>query len=493
MTRRLRAFLSSTMKAKQATAVLGLLTVLAACARATPAAADTAPPAAVSVPAATTATTTATSAEELERLLAPLASDDAAARKAAAKAISELGPDAVPAFTKKLAELRKTSSAPIVTAMKPLKDAGGGKPGEGPDLLDRLLELPRSEGGAKPAVLLTAAMIRGLAHAGTTPAVRQLVKIAGDHGGVFRPEITRQMRALGDRALPALIETRKDSSADLRQWAYGQLEAMGKRIPGDAVQTHDNQVLADVLRAYGTIHDLDAVPVILSFVSSDRLLVRSAARESLVGFGPDANWKLREAYSNLTGKSAPDGWSAAEAAKELFAAYDRVRLQEVYGVLEDGLAKEKDGKLDEAIAAFDKVLARQPLLDRRAETVPAYLAKAEQIEETDRVTALALLRKAERLAPEGPRVSQVKAELAYLEGEDLVARGVQDAEPFKRALALDPTHAKARAELERLSSTADDRQTRTRNVAAAAGCLLIAVVALLLFGGRRRQRPAKAA
>ena len=36
-------------------------------------------------------------------------------------------------------------------------------------------------------------------------------------------------------------------------------EAMGKRIPGDAVQTHDNQVLADVLHAYGVIHDLDAV------------------------------------------------------------------------------------------------------------------------------------------------------------------------------------------------------------------------------------------
>jgi hypothetical protein len=490
MTRRLRAFLYSTMKAKLATAVLGLLTVLAVHARATPAAADAAPPAGPAA-ASATAAEPGMSSEELERVLSALAGDDAGARKTAAKTISDLGPDAVPALTKKLAELRKASSAPVVAAMKPLKDASGGKVGEGVDLLDKLLELPRSDGGAKTA-LLTAAMIRALAHAGTTPAVRQLVKIAGDHGGVFRPEITRQTRALGDRALPALIETRKDSSADLRHWAYGQLEAMGKRIPGDAVQTHDNQVLADVLRAYGTIHDLDAVPVILSFVSSDRLQVRSAARESLVGFGPDANWKLREAYSNLTGKSAPDGWTAAEVAKELFAAYDRVRLQEVYGLLEDGLAKEKDGKLDEAVAAFDKVLARQPMLDRRAETVPAYFAKAQQIEATDLVSAIALLRKAERLAPEGPRASQVKAEIAYLEGEDLVARGVPDAEPFKRALALEPTHAKARAELERLSATSDDRQTRTRNIAAAAGCLLLAVIALLLFGGRRRPRPAKA-
>jgi len=491
MTRRLRAFLSWTMKAKLATAVLGLLAIVAG---ATPATADTPPPAApVTATATAAASATADSGmtvEELERLLAPLSGDDAGARRSAAKSVSELGPDAVAAIAKKLAELRKTSSPAVVAAIKQVKDAGSGKSGD-PDLCDKLLELPRPEGGTKTA-LVTAALIRALAHAGSTSAVRQLVKLAGDHGGAFRPEITRQVRALGDRALPALIETRKDSSADLRHWAYGQLESMGKRIPGDAVQTHDNQVLADVLRAYGTIHDLDAVPVILSFVSSDRVQIRTAARESLTSFGQDAVWKLREAYSNLTGKSAPEGWSAAEVAKELFAAYDRVRLQEVYGLLEDGLAKEKDGKLDEAIASFDKVLARQPMLDRRAETVPAYVEKAEKIEETDRPAALALLRKAERLAPEGPRVSQVKAEIAYLEGEDLVARGIPDPEPFKRALALEPTHAKARAELERLSATIDDRQSRTRNIAAAAGCLLLAVIGLLLFAGRRRQRPARA-
>jgi hypothetical protein len=476
MSLRRRAFLLATM-AKTKTAVLGLLALLAAAA---PAAADTPPPAA----SAASATESGMSVEELERMLTPLGADDAAARKGAAKAVGELGPDAVPAITKKLAELRKTSTAAAVGAAV--------KQAKGVDLCDALLELPKPEGSVKTA-LVTAALIRALAHAGTTPAVRQLVKAAGDHGGAFRPEITRQVRALGDRSLPALIETRKDSSADLRHWAYGQLEAMGKRIPGDAVQTHDNQVLVDVLHAYGVIHDLDAVPVILSFVSSDRVQVRTAARESLTSFGQDAIWKLREAYSNLTGKSAPDGWQASEVAKELFAAYDRVRLQEVYGLLEDGLTKQKEGKLDEAVASFDKVLARQPMLDRRAETVPAYVEKAEKMEHDDPVAALALLRKAERLAPDGPRAPQVKAEIAYLEGEDLVARGIPDTEPFKRALTFDPTHAKARAELDRLSSSVADRQTRTRNVAAAVACFLLAVIGLVLFAGRRRPRPAKAA
>ena len=120
-------------------------------------------------------------------------------------------------------------------------------------------------------------------------------------------------------------------------------------------------------------------------------------------FGQDAVWKLREAYSNVTGKSAPENWQAPQIAKELFSAYDRLRLQEVYGLLEEGLAKEKEGKLEEAIAAFDKVLARQPLLDRRGEMVPAYVAFAKTLEESDAPRSLSLLRKALRLWPESPR------------------------------------------------------------------------------------------
>ncbi len=432
----------------------------------------------------------AMSSEELDRLLAPLTGDDADARRNAARAIGELGQDAVAAITKKLAELRKTPGTTVSLALKAVKLS------EGEDLCDALLKSRGAgapDAGAKTA-LTTAALIRALAHAGTTPSVRQLVKIAGDANGAYRPELLRQTRALGDKAVPALIEARKDASSDVRHFAFNQLEAMGKRIPGDAVQTKDNQVLTDVLHAYGTIHDLDAVPVILSFVNSDRVQVRNAARDAVTAFGQDAVWKLREGYANLTGKSAPDGWPASEVAKELFAAYDRFRLQEVYGLLEDGLKKDKEGKTDEAIAAFDKVLARQPMLDRRAEMVPTYLARGQKLEDTDAVSALGTLRKAERLAPDGPRSSQIKAEIDYLEGKDLLARGIPDTESFKRALLLDPTHVKARAELERLESTSLDHQTRTRAVAAAAGVLLLAVIGILLFGGARRgRRPSRSA
>ena len=61
-------------------------------------------------------------------------------------------------------------------------------------------------------------------------------------------------------------------------------------------------------------------------------------------------------------------------------------------------------------------------------------------------------------------------------------------------VTLDPGHAKARAELDRLEITVDDRQSRTRAVAGAGGVLLLGVIGILLFGGRRRARkPSRAA
>ncbi|MBX3226017.1 MAG: tetratricopeptide repeat protein [Labilithrix sp.] len=433
---------------------------------------------------ATAAPSAAAAADvDLGKHLAALTGDDATARKAAAKTIEDLGADAVPAIAKELAAQRKVAPPAVATAMKGIKE----------DLAETLLATKSDQPGWQPAVT-TVVLMRSLAKTATTPAASEIIKVGGDHGGVFKPEVARHLKSLGDKAVPALILSRKEPSSELRHWAAGQLEGMGKRVPGDAVQTKDNQVLAETLRAFATVHDMDALPVLLSFVNSDRIQVRAAAREAIGQFGQDAVWKLREAYSNVTGKPASEGMTAAQVAKELFAAYDRLRLQEVYGLLEEGLAKEKAGDLDGAIAAFDKVLARQPLLDRRGEMVGAYIAYAQKLEESDSAKALALYRKALRLNPETARAPQVEAEIAYLEGKELQGRGVADPEPFKRALSLDPTHAKARAELNRLDTNADERDARFRAFAAAAAVILVALTGILLFGGRKKpRRPASAA
>jgi tetratricopeptide (TPR) repeat protein len=357
------------------------------------------------------------------------------------------------------------------------------------------LQLPQKRSGTPEyfVVLETACWMRALAHIGTTPAVRQIVIASDDHKGVLRNDAGRLLRKLGEKAVAGLwIAKTSSSSMIVRKWAGQQLEAMGRRTAADAVQTRSNEILSDVLRAFGTTHDVDAVSVVLAFVNSDRVMVRSAARDAIFAYDKDALWKLREAYANLIAHPAPEDWNAKRLATELFSAYDRARLEDVYALLESGLTKQHDGKIAEAVQDFDKVLARQPMLDRRAEMASCYVLYAQSVEDTDRTAALASYRKAARLDPEGPRKGQIEGAIAYLEGEDLLARGVVDTTPFERALAADPGNAKAQAELDRLNAGSHDRQEKLRRWSMIGIAIALGTVLVVLFGGRRK-RPAPAA
>jgi hypothetical protein len=432
------------------------------------------------------------SVAELERLLEPLHDASLDKRLTAAAAVTELGPDAAQAVSLKLADLRKAGpDYGIYPLLKTARAASTSDRSDDGDLLDGLLRLPPTESTSQRIAIMTMCLARALAHAGTTTSVRQLVNVVHDHNGAFRPEIARLVQKLGERATAGLIRASKDPTLPgVTHWASQQLEVMGKKTPGDCVQTKSNEVLSDVLRAYGSTHDLDATSVVLSFVNSDRAQVRQSAREALGMYGQDAIWKLREAYVNLTGKSAPEEWNAPRVAKELFSAYDRFRLQDVYALMDEGIAQQKEGKLDLAVAAFDKVLARQPLFDRRAEMVPAYVMIAQSTEAKDPVSALAYLRKAARLDPEGPRAQQIESEILYLEGMALESRGIADSDLFQRAVAVDAANTRARAELDRLEADADVRQERIRRWAAAGAVMAIAIAGLILFAGRRPNRRA---
>jgi tetratricopeptide (TPR) repeat protein len=446
-----------------------------------------APTAAAQVPSASGAASAQVesggmSSAELDAMLAPLSSGSIDDRRAAAKAVTSLDVDAAPAIGRKLADLRKSGDGGSFAAIKAAREHGG-KEGTF-DQLEALLEL-RPEPGVTRA-LVTTALVRALVHAGTTPALRLLIPVASDAAGVMRPELSRQLKALGDRSLAVLIEARRDSAPETRTWASNLLETMGKRMPGDVVQTKDNQVLADVVHAYGATRDLDALPVVLSFVNSDRAQVRAAAREATLAYGQESLWKVREAYSVLTGEQAPEG-TAADLAKKLFDAYDRYRLHDVYALLDKGLAEAQAGQMADAVHDLDEVLARQPMLDRRAEAAPFYAKWGESLEESDRPAALAALRRSLRLDEAGPDSSHVRAEILALEGEDLVSRGIVDTEPFEQALALDPGNARAKAALDRIHAQDAAGHARTWRLLAAALVLVLAIAGILVVGGRRKK------
>jgi tetratricopeptide (TPR) repeat protein len=295
---------------------------------------------------------------------------------------------------------------------------------------------------------------------------------------------------LRDKAVPALIEARQHDAKIVQRWANKQLDVLGRAIPGEAVASNDTQILADVLRAYGRTRDVDAERVILSFSNSDRIQLREASREAIAAVGEPGIWQLRDQYLSLTGNKAPKEWAWDRLARELFALYDRARLAEVYKLMDDGTAAASAGKVAPAVDAFDKVLARSPLFDRRKEMVKSYFERATQLEESHRDDALSMMRKALRLDPKGDLAKKLEAEIAYLEGAISVDRGAPDKTAFQKALTIDPLHAASKQALAALEDKVVERQSLMPRYAAAGAIGLVALIAMILLA-RRKPPPEK--
>ncbi len=432
--------------------------------------------------------------EGLPAALARLGSDSAEERRAAAEAVESLGSTGSRALEELATQLNGVAKSTEWRPPRPAADAhqAGNKEA---DLLESLVQ--QKPDPAATRALATVCLMRALVRVGTTPAVRLLLHVPSDRASPFRAELFRDLKQLDDRASAALIELHGDASSETRTWAKDVLEALGKRTPGDTVQTTNDQVLVDVLHAYATIHDLDALPVVLSFVNSERLPVRAAAREAILAYGPDAEAKVRTTYAAVTGERAADNVDAADVARTLFDAYDRYRLRDVYARLEAGLAKQRGGDIEGAIADFDNVLARQPLLDRGKDIVAAYVEYAEAIEPSDHSRAKDYLRRALRLAMDqaSPRLNHIESEIRFLDGADRMSQGIVDTAPFEQALVLDPSNSHARAQLNRLRADATARREREGRIAAAVGAAGLTFLTVGLFAlrihRRRFVRPAR--
>ncbi|WP_437657222.1 hypothetical protein [Sorangium sp. So ce1182] len=359
------------------------------------------------------------------------------------------------------------------------------------DWLDFILAVPRPRDSAWRDVVKLLAMERMLVAAGTTPAVRELIALHAYFGELLRIDLQRHIAKLRDKAVPALIEARQHDAKIVQRWANKQLDLLGRAIPGEAIATNDTQILADVLRAYGRVRDVDAMRAVLSFCNSDRARVRDAAREAISAIGEPGIWQLRDAYLNLTGEKPPREWSWDRVARELFATYDRARLAEVYKLMDEGVAAAGASKLAEATNAFDKVLARAPLFERRKEMVGAYVERAKALAADKREDALAMLRKALRLDPAGEQARKIEAEIAYVEGALLIERGTPDKFVLERALELDPAHTGAKAALASLGDKVGERKDQTNRHIAAGAVGLVAMLAMF-FIARRRSDPAPA-
>jgi tetratricopeptide (TPR) repeat protein len=325
---------------------------------------------------------------------------------------------------------------------------------------------------------------------GTTPAVRELLQMYSYFGELLRIDLARQVNKLRDKAVPALIEARQHDAKIVQRFAVKELDLLGRTIPGEAVGVTDPQVLADILRAYGRTRDVDAERVVLSFCNSERIKLREAAREAITAIGEPGIWQLRDAYLNQTGNKAPRDFTWDRMARELFGMYDRARLAEVYKLMDEGVEQAKAQHWIEATDAFDKVLARSPVFERRKEMTTAYVERAKLVEAKEPAISLELMRKALRLDPQGDGAKKIEANIAYLEGMALIERGTPDKFPFTKAIEIDPTHERAKRALAELEQErVAPKKSFVRRYVAAGGvgfAALIAMIALVRIKPRKR-------
>ena len=321
----------------------------------------------------------------------------------------------------------------------------------------------------------------------TTPAITAMIDHAGIHRSQFRFDVARRVRTTGDRALPALILAKGGPVWENKKWAATQLEAMGKRVAGDAVQTKSDDVLVQVLTAFGTVHDRDALPVTLAFTSSERKVVREAARASVLAYDKDARPNLAEVYGNLVGHPPAADVPASKIAADLFALQDKQRLADLYAIVDLGLKAQAGGDNAGAVEQFDRALAREPSLDRKKEMVPAFVARGDSLAETDPMAARRAYEEALALDPDTPRKGQILGALALLDAEALQKRGIDDRASWERVLESDPGNAKANAAIERLNAAHADRSSRANEYEVGAAGALVLICALVMFGLRGRR------
>lgn len=427
----------------------------------------------------------------LDAWLERLTSDDEKLREAAVAEIEGTSRAMLPAIAAKIEEIREGARtgrmAALLTEARKLKM-------ESPDWFERVMAAPNPKDPAWRDLASLLGMSRRLVEIGTTPAVRELVALYPAFDELLRIDIQRQLVILRDKAYAPLIEARRGETRQLRIWAGRQLDAIGGGTPGEAVQSADEQLLPDILRAYGRSRDGETARVVLSFANSDRTQVREAAREAVVMFSDNALWPLREAYEALLGHRASEDWNWERTARELFAAFDQARLADVYAQLDQGLKAEADGQLDEMVASFDAVLARAPRLDRRTEMASGYEVYARSLLERDPARALEYFRRALRLDPPDPLASTIGAEIAFLEAEQLASRGLIEEAAYRRALELNPQHPGALEALEGLDEDRRKRRATLRNygglAALAFGVLMTAP--WIVFRRRRAPSPKRA-
>jgi len=434
------------------------------------------------------------SADELAALGDQLTDPDEGRRRRAFEMLHRLPSTALDAIGVRFAALSRAGlrTEDLVAALTAFRRAvGSTRADDNVDLAAGILLVTRADRArtvARAAEILL--MLRSLEALGTPAAGMLIADGLAIDTVAFAQEAVRVRARLGLKLVPSLIALRGHRTPDIRRWAGRGLKLLSVTDPVVATQHGSPEELAATLDAYGSTHDLEALPVMVSFMNDARIQVRTAARNAVRALGRNAIWKLRIAYQEVTGTSANPQWNSEKTLDELCVVFDRARIERAETALGRGLNAHLGGNLLLMEEQFEQALRIDPQLARKAEMAPGFAALGVSRSAQDNLDrAQSAYRRALRLAPEHADARVWEAEISYLAAERALSRGVVDMEGYRGTLALVSDHEKAAEAIDRLSGAWSERIERSRRIVAV---LAIVLLSCFGFGVLRARRPVSA-
>ncbi|MDD5305719.1 MAG: hypothetical protein PHU25_00220 [Deltaproteobacteria bacterium] len=389
---------------------------------------------------------------EIRAILARFASTGPGERRRALEALRRDADGSERAFREVLWGRHGAANAEMRGAVK---DAERRAPGSGRDKGDALAGLLASSASDRgtTTALGIAAVLRVLADLDTLAGYKVLIEFSPRHAGVFRREVGRLLVSKGLPAMPALVYGRGSKNPEIHLFCVEWIRDMGEPLLGEQIKLKNPRRLAQLLEAYASVNDLDAIDVTLSLANHESVFVRNAARKCIEAYGVNAKWSVRREYENTFGRTLPDSADTVAMFAELCRRWDEKRLSGPAEIFARGLAQRAAGRLDEMAKDFRLVLRDAPLFARRGEMAEGFLSHAAALDAAGRTReAREAILVARRVAPAGsPEWRKAEARLKWLLAEQMRAAGAASPELYRQVLALDPGLEDAASRLARLT------------------------------------------
>lgn len=399
--------------------------------------------------------------EELSALFERMRSSDTGERARAVAEMRRDAPGSVAVIKKHLFRGHGARNAEMKVAMREAKRRGeNSKQG----VLEGLITIqPSHETLGKGAVgaLRVLAMLNALDDLDSLAGYKVMMEFSPRHAGVFRHEIGRMLVAHGMKVMPALIYGRGNADKEIHMFAVKWIRDLGDPLLSEQVKIDNPRRLAQLLEAYASVNDLDAIDVTLALTNHRSSFVRNGARSALRAYGRNALWPARRQYENTFSRVPDNDATVEEVLAELYQHYDKQRLGKSMQLFERGQRLFLEGKLEEMSEVYQEVLKRAPMFPRRGEMAAGFLAYSNTFDtEGEEIRRVAALKMALRVAEEESREAKLaKGDLLWLQTERLRRSGLVAPEIYERILALNPEHSGAQAMLKELDS---ERGGRTR-------------------------------